>query len=217
MEVTRARVLLLTTGLAACALTVTADVPRHEVRTERWMEESLPAKVAGKNMVRSASNSRQSYRVDNDVYQALKPYGIVCRVYGTRKWAVDAVVVAGNDPRVFHDPMVCFPSHEWAVTRTWTVDCPTRTRGLVRLSLVELHSSEGTRLGAYCYKLSDSVMSTRADFAWRWALGELMGESRQEGAFYRFVQIAGPASKARMIKFVGNFLDAASDRSHGEL
>lgn len=219
MEVTRARLLVLSALLAVSTWAVKVRPPLPPpTRTERWMESALPTEVAGLRMIPSRENPAQSYRATDSTYQDLKPYGIVCRVFGTPRDAVDATVIGGDAYESLHDPESCFPLFGWTVLSSRTVPCRTRTQGDVPLRVMRVRTPDnGERLVAYCYRSSLGLCATRREFAWGWNLGALRLGRPQEGAFYRFYQLCGPVSEGRLVGFVADYLDVAHDRSGGVL
>jgi hypothetical protein len=182
-------------------------------RNEAWMETSLPTEVDGLRMVASRENPLQSYRASERTYKMLKPYGIVCRAFGTRRRAYDAIVVAGNSLDAFHDPNVCFPIAGWGVGESHVTSVTTRTRGNVPMTVMRMETPQGPRLAAFCYRSTVGMRASLEAMRNDWFWGELRAKMAQEGAFYRFTQLGRLSSEADLLAFASAYLDAASDKS----
>lgn len=187
-------------------------------RTESWMEQNLPDSFTGYYMPRSAEKPNQTYDAGERQYKFLEPYGIVCRTFEKDDYAIDTVVIAGNDRDTFHDPYFCLPGQNWKITASKEDVIATKTRGNVPVSVITLTDpSGGNHQAVFCYKGPTKMHPTQNSLYLDWFLSELKLSKPPEGAFYRFMTVRGEVSEETLKKFSAEYLDAAYKMSGGVL
>jgi hypothetical protein len=188
-------------------------------RTEAWMEDALPLEIPGFSWVKSnGEKPKQTYSAPDREYEYLLPYGVVCRTFEKGDTMIDAVVIAGNDRDTFHDPYFCLPGQDWKITSSKEVLLPTKTRGSIPVSIIQLTSPQGNKQRAvFCYKGPTKFHPTQNSLYLDWFLTELKLEKPPEGAYYRFMTRKGEIPEKDLLEFAALYLDAANQISKGIL
>ncbi|RYG43825.1 exosortase-associated EpsI family protein [bacterium] len=201
--------LLLVTGVLA-NLAPRAVVPD---RDETWMAERIPAGFDGYTFRSSLDNPNLSYRMTPITYETLKPYGIVSRIYEKEGKAFDTVVIASQNSDSFHDPRVCFQSQGSTLEGQREVAIDTKTRGKVPSTFIETNYNGQKRIAAYMYKGPKGFRAAPGQLMMDMFLGEIKTAQIQEGVFYRFIALNPQTTQDDLAKYMGQFVDAVSEKS----
>ena len=212
-------VLLLLAGAGAIAFTKRSI---GEPKTEAWMLQNTPKQFGSYRMHASADSRDYSYKLDDVTYRTLDPYGIVARVYESSETgeSYDTVVVASRSKDSFHDPRVCFSAQGWAISNQWADSVQTKTRGKVPVTLVVMDGPGGkNKLAAFVYKGQGKFYASTQRLKLAMFIEQLTGGHNLDGVFYRIIpQNASPDDKdqtTKLKRFIGEYLDAADETSHG--
>jgi hypothetical protein len=185
-------------------------------KTEAWLEKTAPSTMPGYFMVTSPDNPSVSYRMDQVTYDTLRPYGIVARVFQGKEESVDVVIIASQAKNSFHDPRNCFTSQQWNIISEREVAVPTKTRGNVKVTAVELSGPTGKTTAAYVYKgpggFASSTMGLKVDMLKH----QLLTSKMSDGVFYRFIS-GNQTTTDELLAFVGKYLDEANRQTDGYL
>ena len=204
---------LFLAGGAAAHLSLPSSGP---VRTEKWMEqESL--KSFGRYRMKEAdpSDPEVSYRMDKNTYDTLAPYGIVARDLSNGDVSFDVVLIASEAKSTFHDPRVCFTAQGWQLDQDVAATVSTKTRGVVPVSLARIHSDNGDRWAAFCYRGPDGFTLGATSLKMQMFKYSLLHARAVDGVFYRFIGEDAQTSKEELLKFIGNYLDASAKHGTG--
>lgn len=204
------------------AVILLTPTPKEISKTEQELEKLAPTRVMGVTYEVGGRNPEQSYQMEQSTYDILKPFGIVCRVFMVDGDRYDTVLVASRSKDSFHDPRVCFSGQGWNIEKFEPASVPTKTRGTVPAMVIETYSDvKRKQLAAFLYRgpggFYGSTQSLKLAF-----LGEqLRLGNNLDGVFYRFIpnfqneELPIEEQRSRLIKFIGEFLDAANESSGG--
>lgn len=198
-------------GGAYVQLTPHVDPAR---KTEAWMEQNLPQRFGKYHYQGSAENPQQSYRMDEETYKALRPYGIVCRKYTDGNRAFDVVVIASNSRSSFHDPRVCFTTQGWNIhtEKHLTFDW----KGLsIPFTSVEMDGAGGQSRAMYFYKGPAGYFPDTAGLKLGMFWYSMRGGARSDGVYYRIIPEYPGASTEDISAFASEYKDAADKSSNG--
>jgi hypothetical protein len=195
--------------------------PEHKLagRTEQWMEQQAPESIDAFKYSPSVDNPKQSYRMDQETYDKLAPFGIVCRQYQDRNEAYDVVLIASSNRGSFHDPRVCFTGQGWKLESQKKVFIPTKDRGTIPAMLLASEGESGTqgRYALYFYRgpggFFSSTVQIKLDLFRYLLKNPLKGTG--EGVFYRFIALRSGTTEAQFLGFVGRYMDVANKSSNG--
>lgn len=204
--------LLIVAGLA---IQLTPRISLAAGKTEDQLERLAPSEVADYQMVRSADDPEQSYKMNQMTYDELKPFGIVSRIFqnGTRKF--DVVLIASNRKESFHDPRLCFTSQGWTLLDEEQKEIDT-SRGKIPITFAKMKSIDGDpQITAFFYRGNNGYYATAQRFAFDNLLRQLKGSIDLEGVFYRFIPLYPGATQDELIEFIKQYLDAAEKTSGG--
>ncbi|MCX7800162.1 MAG: hypothetical protein N2109_07460 [Fimbriimonadales bacterium] len=148
----RAVVLIVLLVAAGVATLFRNQVTGYERPDEAWLESVLPDRIGDSMFLASASNPKQSYAMDRSTYEALKPIGIVARVYQQGPHRYDVVVIAGDEPNTFHDQTWCFKMQNWQILEDRTVSQPTRTVGEVPMRLIHVANDQTNQWMVFVFR-----------------------------------------------------------------
>jgi len=215
MEVVVKRVLMLSSILLVFGLVAQLQpVTKPPTRTERWMEENLPMSVGNYAMLPSAEDPMISYRMDESVYKALKPYGVVARIFAKQEKRFDTVVVAANDRISLHDPHDCMPGNKMPIQWEKNLTLQTKSRGPINAMLMELRGVEGRRFALYTFRGPTGTFALRDQLFWNWFVSELKG-IRPDGALMRVMTTDNDTSEQDLQEFAADWFDEAYRVSKG--
>lgn len=215
MEVAVKRVVFLSCILLAFGLVAQLQpVTKPPTRTEKWMQENLPMSVGNYSMLPSAEDPMISYRMSEGVYNGLKPYGIVARVFAKQGRQFDTVVVAANDRISLHDPHDCMPAQDMPIQWERSLTLNTKTRGPINAMLLELRGAQGRRFALYTFRGPTGTFAMRDQLFWNWFMSELKGV-RPDGALMRVMTTDNETSEQELEEFAADWFDEAYKISKG--
>lgn len=215
MEIVAKRVVLLSVMLLAFGLAASMMPPNPApARTEEWMEENLPKRVGDFSYIQSADNPGASYRMSESAYEALKPYGMVARIFEKDGKRFDTVVVAANDRISLHEPTTCFPGQDWKILSERQLTLDSKKRDKVKVMILSMESAAGRRLALYTFRGPSGTFPIRNDMFWDWFKAELKGV-RPEGALMRVMTTNDDTPEEELIKFSTEWFDECEVVSKG--
>jgi len=219
MEVVAKRVLFVSSLLVVYgALALVQPQIRMHWWPESWVEGALPSTVGAYRMsIHDPQDPSVSYRASHFDYDALKPFGIVARVFDDGKNEFDTSVVVGNNKDCFHDPSFCMTGAYYDISNQHVVQLPTHTRGVVPVSVMSVKNDEGKRLVAYTYLGPHGFHPTQDSLTTDWFWTELRLGRPDMGAFYRFMTTSAATSEQSLLNFTAAFLDASKVTSGDRL
>jgi len=185
---------------------------------ESWVEQALPSSVGAYQMsIRDPQDPAVSYKATKFDYDALKPFGIVDRVFSDGKDEYDTSVVVGNNKDCFHDPSFCLTGQYYDISNQHVVDVATKTRGTVPISVMSVRNDQGGGLVAYTYLGPHGFRPTQDALSTDWFWAEITLHQPQMGAFYRFMSVSANTDEKSLLSFASDYLDASKVTSDGRL
>lgn len=203
--------------LVIAAVAHLAPKPVKVSMTEDQLRDLCPSSIGGQHYI-------QELKSGDDIYQVLKPFGIIERVFDYEGDNFDAVVIASNSKDSFHDPNICFSAQGWTIESRRQIQIPTQSRGTVSAMLISMYDINVQRKYAcYLYQgpggfYGDTNRLKLAFLAEAMKLGD-----RYDGVFYRFIptfadsELTPKEQEERLVNFIGKFMDAANESSNGYL
>ncbi|MBN9503886.1 MAG: hypothetical protein BGO01_07000 [Armatimonadetes bacterium 55-13] len=201
-------------GLAAVAFLILPSKPPVTV-DEQWMKDHAPDVVDGFRFIPDSDDPKISYKMDAQTYEMLNPFGIVARTYRKDQRQFDVVLIAGNDKENFHDPHVCFNAQGWTFEKDNVIQIPTKTRGTVDATLAVISNQGKRSIALFFYRGPKGFYPSTPNLGLAMIKGPLMGDFKTDAVFYRFMAQHEGANEQDLIKFAGDFLDAAKPVSDG--
>lgn len=201
--------LLVFGGVIALAPKVKSDP-----KTEKWMIERAPTEFGDYKVV-------DSYTMDKMVYDTLKPYGIVSRVYGNKDKRFDVVLIASRSKDSFHDPKWCFTAQKWNIDKQEVFPLKSDARGDIKVTMVTMNDGNLARnkLAAFFYRGPDGFYATTNDIKWGMLKSELLAEvfrdKELDGVYYRVIPVYEGATREELLEFINEYLTAAKASSGG--
>jgi len=218
MEVTAKRVLVLSSVLILFGVAALVQPrSRGSWKSEQWVEGALPTRVGDFIMKPSSQDPAVSYKATPFEYEALRPFGIVGRIFDNGKREYDSSAVVGNDRDCFHDPNFCMAGQYYNISGEHMVQLETKTRGVVPVSVMSAEDNDGKRLVAFCYLGPHGFHPTQDSLYADWFWTELLLGKPKIGAYYRFMTTTESDTEANLLDFAKAYLDAAKATSKGEL
>lgn len=180
---------------------------------EAWLERTYPAAVGGYSAVPSPDGSKgHSYKMDETTYQALQPYGIVARTLTNGQKYYDVVVIAGDQPDTFHNPVACFGSQEWKVLSSETLRLATKTHGEVNATVTKAEKNGEQYTALYTFEGPDATYGTNSDLINDLFWSQLKSGKIQTATFFRFMAPTPSGDDAALRRFAVDYLDQAPVR-----
>jgi hypothetical protein len=185
-------------------------------KTEKWMEDQAPVAIGSYRFIPGGENPKQSYRMGESTYETLKPYGIVSRIFEFDGKRYDTVLIASQNNESFHNPEVCFTGQGAVLLGQDDRKVVTQSHGDIPVRFVHMKSSDDiNRLAVFFYKGPKGFHSTTQSLKVDMAMHVLTKGKKSDGVFYRIIAMNPDTSEADLLKFVGNFVDAANASSKG--
>lgn len=186
------------------------EVTGYKRLDESWVEQHTPDTVAGMSFVRSQANPEQSYRMSDETYKMLNPFGIVSRIYIGDTQRYDAVVIAGDNADCFHDQRACFNAQGWTVIKDGVVDLDVRGVGNVPVNLVEVQGPNGPTYAIFAFRGPSGELTNSFDKLWNdFFSAELKTGRIQQGEFFRFIALDESADVEKLKDFAAEFMAEA--------
>jgi len=219
MEVVAKRAVLLSSLLVVYGVVALVQPQiRMHWWPESWVESALPRAVGDYRMtIQDPTDPSVSYRASSFDYEALKPFGIVARIFADGKNQFDTSVVVGNNKDCFHDPSFCMTGAYYDISNQHVVQLKTLTRGVVPVSVMSVRNDEGKRLVAYTYLGPHGFHPTQDTLTSDWFWTELRLGRPDMGAFYRFMTTSEATGEKNLLDFAAAYLDASKVTSGGRL
>jgi hypothetical protein len=189
---------------------------RDDKKTEDQLIEWAPTRVAGMDFVPGPDDPRVSGRQPEVVYNTLKPFGIVQRMYSDGKTEYDAVVIASRSKDSFHDPRVCFSAQGWTIEKFDPSFVATKSRGNVPITMIQMSSDRARhKMAAFFYKgPGGKFYGTTQTFKMSLFTEILKLGQDIDGVFYRFIPVSGDPTEEQFKQFIADYLDAAKVSSN---
>ena len=176
--------------------------------TEKWLETVTPTKVLGAEFDKSSNNPAQSYPMPKEVYESLKPFGIVSRVFTVDGQRFDSVVIAGDNADSFHDQRACFVSQGWSILSDKVIELDMGSQGKGNAVLLDLQGSNGRTYAIYCFRGPSGTVYSEFGGMWRdYFFKELLTGQVHGGQFYRFIALDGESGLEGLKKFAGAYME----------
>lgn len=179
---------------------------------EKWLEKTYPMSVGNFRMVPGQDNPMQSYRMDENTYRELDPFGIVSRILSDGHHSYDVVVISSNERDSFHNPLACFTTQEWKIQETHEIKIPTKSRGMVAATLAHAEKGGMMHIAVYTYEGPSAMHPVVPELHNDLLLSELKTARPQFGTFFRFVSQDANVPDDEVIKFAADYLDASPVR-----
>ena len=180
---------------------------------EAWLERVTPGKVMNCTYVPSPENPKQSYKMNKETYEMLKPYGIVARIFEQGDRRFDTVVIAGDNADSFHDQRACFQSQGWQVMGDKEVEIALPNGRKVPMVQLDLESQNmGKTTALYAFRGPSGEIHSKFNAMWAdYFKAELLTGKIHGGEFFRFIDLSGSKDKGPLYKFAGEFLSLAME------
>jgi hypothetical protein len=218
VEIVNARIYALAAIFAAFGIAMAFRPAATEIhRTEEWLLNGTPLSVDGYTAQPGPDGTTQTYRMPEDTYKLLQPFGIMTRIYGEGLRHFDVVVIASNTRNSFHNPEHCFPGQFWTISDEHTVNIATRSRGTVPVTVMRASQGDRNVYAAFCFKGPKGLVASQSELYMQWSLASFLSGQPQEGAFYRFMALENDTTADQLIKFAGDYLDRVHETSRGVL
>jgi len=182
--------------------------------TEKDMEKIYPRTMGNYAMEpdQTGSNPNQTLRMDETSYRALVPYGIVDRILSDGKSAYDVVIIAGDQPDTFHNPLVCFASQDYKVEDPQKIMLSTKSRGMVPCMLTTALKGNVATIALYTYEGPSVMCPENVDLHKDMFYTQLRTSQPQSGTFFRFLTESQGATKEQLESFASSYLDTCPVR-----
>jgi hypothetical protein len=196
-----------------CAFLIVRPGPKIAY-TEKDMERVYPDSLGDYHMIPDprGENPRQSYKADVTTYRALVPYGIVSRVLTNGKRSFEVVVIAGDQPDTFHNPLVCFASQDYKVLRNDNITLKTQSRGDVSCILAIAKKGDMIQSALYTYEGPTKMSPENTGLHNDMFLTQLQTGRPQSATFFRFMTEDSKETPEDLEAFAVRYLDAAPVR-----
>jgi len=181
-------------------------------KPESWLEDHMPTAV-GDFSLEASGGSKVSYRMDKSTYEELDPIGIAAqRFKGPNGVGYDAVTIAGDGMKSFHDQRWCFNAQGWTIVESKDAEAPTKAFGKVPVTLVKIERpSTGAQYAVFTLRgpsgFHREIPSASKDWFWY----ELLKQKKYIGFFYRVMPTSGTLTADQVLQFTGSYIDAAND------
>jgi hypothetical protein len=152
--------------------------------------------------------------MDKSTYEALEPFGIVCRDYTSGDNTFDVVLIASQAKDSFHDPRVCFTAQGWQLEQETVAQVPT-SRGLFPVTVAKIRSDQGDRWAAFGYRSPYGFAGDTVDLKLRLFSYSLLHSRSGEGVFYRFIGMSRNVTRQSLLDFIQSYMNASGRFSHG--
>jgi len=208
----------LTIAALACAMGLAGlfrpALTGYDQPDEKWLETVTPQEVRGVCFVPSSENPNQTYKMNQETYDMLKPYGIVARVFEYEGHKIDTVVIAGDNADSFHDQRACFESQGWQVVGDQQMELTLPDGRKVPMVQLDLASKEQGRTTAlYAFRGPSGKVFSQFGGMWRdYFVAELTSGRIHGGEFFRFIDLSGSENKEPLYRFAGEFMQQAMEK-----
>lgn len=189
--------------------------PAVEAKTEKQLIELMPNKVGKFNFLVNPNEEGVSYRMDEETYKILKPFGIVARKYSDGNHQFDAVVIASDSKDSFHNPLVCFSAQQWTIESQTVKKIQTEHRGEIPITLLQMSNPAREKsISAYVYRGPFGFEATSRALKLDMVKLAVTQQRASYGVFYRFMADDPNTSEQDLVKFISEFIDSAKESSN---
>ncbi|MBS1713867.1 MAG: hypothetical protein JST30_05975 [Armatimonadetes bacterium] len=181
-------------------------------KPESWLEDHMPTAV-GDYTLEATGGSKVSYRMDKSTYEELDPIGIAAqRFKGPAGAGFDAVTIAGDGMKSFHDQRWCFNAQGWTIVESKETVAPTKAFGNVPVTLVKIErASTGAQYAVFTLRGPSGFHSDIPSASKDWFWYEFLKMKKYTGFFYRVMPTTGGMTADQVLTFTGSYIDAAND------
>lgn len=199
---------------AICGVALVMRPNAHIAYTEADMEKAYPDSLGTYHMKPDPAQSdpHQSYHMDETTYRALQPYGIVCRIMDNGKRAFDVVVISGDQPDTFHNPLICFAAQDYKVLGSEEITLKTKSRGDVKCMLAQAQKGDRSQYALYTYEGPTKMALENTDLFRDLFLTQIRTAKPHAATFFRFLTLDNNSTKEDLETFAANYLDASPVR-----
>lgn len=190
--------------------------------TEDELEQMAPTRVLGTMYQIGPEDPEQSYKMDKSTYEALKPFGIVSRLFDIDGDQYDAVVIASRSKDSFHDPRVCFSAQGWNIEKFEPFMLKTEKRGEIPAMMIEIYSQDVRKKPAiFLYKGPGGFYGSTQALKLAFLKEQMLFGSNLDGVFYRFMghfedeEMPMDKQREKLTNFVSHYMDEAYEKSGG--
>jgi hypothetical protein len=210
-------VLFLASGLAFQAMAGGEILHDGKVPDEKWLESVTTRTIPKYTFATYDAGPDVSYRMTDETYETLDPYGIVARVFYNVYERYDTVVIMSNKKDSFHDPRQCFTSQGWRLESEKVMPVETKTHGRIEVTLAELQNATTKGFAAFFYRGPNGFVPTANDIKSQMFWHQWKNFKDSEGVFYRIIPLHPNATKEQLAKFIDVFLQESDKASKGIL
>lgn len=185
----------------------------YEAPSEKWLEQQVPKELGSFDMVPSKENPEQTYKMNEETYEALKPFGIVSRHYVDGDKKFDAIVIAGDNADCFHDQRACFTSQGWTLNEDRSILLETKTLGKTPAVLLDLEENGFRTLSLFTFRGPSG--QTYSSFQPLWGdfmKAELSTGKIQQGQFFRVIALSPGITEEELLQFSADLIDGTVER-----
>jgi hypothetical protein len=150
------------------------------------MEQHLPKQIGDYRFVTGNAGPEQTYKMEPSTYDALRPFGIVCRKFSNGDKTFDVVVIASSSRASFHDPRLCFSAQGWNITKESQYTFQDNGEN-VPCTVVDMESPAGKSIAIFFYKGPDGYYGSTTKLKIGMFMNDLKGKLKGDGVFYRII------------------------------
>jgi hypothetical protein len=212
------RLMVLTAVFAVFAVAAALrPAPKKLFRTEDWLYDNTPTKLDDYQAALEPGE-KYSYKMPEDTYKILTPYGIDSRVFvNSTQDQIDATVIMSNTRLSFHSPEWCFPGQGWEVLDDSKTIVHTKTQGDIPFTVFHTQHDRQKLWAVFTYKDANVFYASAGDLWWDWSKKQFWSGDPQEGAFFRFIGETDRLSREDVLKFAADYMDEVYRTSKGVL
>lgn len=205
-------------GLLLVAGVILHAMPRPDYgkKDEAFMEKAAPAVVGDFRFTPSQENPMCSYKVDENTYTVLNPFGAVGRIYSHEAESYDVLLISGNDKNSFHDNRICFQAQGYTIIGE-SQEIVSTERGDIPVTIVEVnHDVRGKIVAAMFYKgPRDKWYPTNYNLTWAMFMEQLRMGDNLDSTFFRVIPLHSNPDKKLLLEFIKKYVVAAQKSSSG--
>lgn len=204
-------IIFIVLGVAYQAIPQNRILHDGRVPDEEWLAKVTPKTISGFSYVEMA-------KMPKEVYDELKPYGIIVRGFENTYEKYDTVVIMSSNKASFHDPLVCFTSQGLKIQEQQVVEIPTQKHGKIKITFAQFVRDEQTYYAAFFYRGPRGFAPDSSDVKMQMFMHQFTTLKDSEGVFYRFMPLyqGNPETiKKNLFAFIDRFLSEADKTSGG--
>jgi hypothetical protein len=183
--------------------------------TEAEMEARAPTSVPGYQLIPGPQGLAYTYRMDEQTYEVLQPFGIVARQYTDGQHTFDVVLITSNSHESFHDPKICFSGQGWIFTSTRRETLEIPDGRTIPATVVEMSGPLEDALAIYFYKGPKGFVADPKRLQLDMFNEVLFGRNPADSTFYRFMPSTQGPDLEQLKGFIRTYMVAAAEESGG--